>query len=378
MPVNLAISLRKIKKFIIKNKFLSKFDQVLRIIIGKFIILSSRLNKNQLISNKKFIILSVGGLGDGLFHAELIDAILKNNYELVFFVNEDYKNIFDELYINENIIIVGYNASNIYNLASKYKDYFYISTNATLESYLFYIFLGSKNIFGYIGDYKKIRSNFSLHKNSFIESTNKRIRISNLKKSLELNNLIDLYVPKSKTREFANGDFIVISFLKSHKWGDVGNLSVELQAEIVDIIRSKHPLQNLIYVGVTQQFDLVEKVRKLALKKYNRTFENLCGKLTSKELIEYIKLSKLILSIDGGILHLSHFYSKKTIAFFNFSDVKTYSPPGAIIIKSSAECAPCKEENNLPLDGYPISCPYKIKCSFEYKKDEIIRIIENA
>jgi len=373
--------LKNIKKYIIKNKILSKFDLIIRIFIGKLLIFIynknyDKNNHNKIIKNK-FLILNIGGLGDGLFHHLLVELIIKNEYELVFFVQSEYEEIFRELYVNSNIKIIGYSFGSFLKFNYDYKDYIYISTNSTFESYLFYLFSGSTRIIGYIGDYNKIRSNFLLNESPFIETKNKRQRIKNIITILEKNLILNEILSKNdKINNNIQENYIIITFMKSHKWGTIGNLSIELQAMIINLINKKYPTDKIIYVGVKEQYVKVDYLLNYVKSKYNVDFKNYCGLLNARELLKLIKNCKKVYTIDGGILHLADIYSKNVVSFFNFSDINTYHPNGKNVLKSYSECSPCKIESNYPVDGYPINCKYSIKCSYEYNYESIKKIID--
>jgi lipopolysaccharide heptosyltransferase II len=72
---------------------------------------------------------------------------------------------------------------------------------------------------------------------------------------------------------------------------------------------------------------------------------NLCGKLPLELSCALIGLSDLIVTNDGGPLHIAQAMNKKSVAFFGPVDENVYGayPDGrnAVIFSSSADCRPC-------------------------------------
>ena len=79
---------------------------------------------------------------------------------------------------------------------------------------------------------------------------------------------------------------------------------------------------------------------------------NLCGKLSIKELCEYIGGIDLFITNDSGPMHIAAAYNTPTVAIFgptDFTETSPYSKSYKIVTKN-LDCAPCKRRE-CPLKG---------------------------
>jgi len=361
--------IRFLKKIVINNKILKICDLNIRILIGKFLdVIYYVLPKKSYVKTEKCLLLMIGGLGDCLFHKNLIDNLLHNNFDIEIYIQQDYLEIFKEIYNNKKIQLNPYTFNTFLNI-NKYSNHLYISTNATIESYLFYKKSKAKYMLGYVSSYKRIISNFKLELENNNFSLNKRERLNTIIDILKLNELISEKITLNY-KNISTENTILFSFLKSSKWGEVGNLSIDFQVNLITMISKKYNNHRLLYLGVKDQFNIVETIKNKLLMREIK-IENLCGKIEPENLVNYIKVAKKIFTVDGGLLHLADFFNKDVVSFFNFSKSEVYSPKNAIVVNSFSNCSPCKPETFLPIDGYPIKCPNSLRCSFEYDTNHI-------
>jgi heptosyltransferase-2 len=95
-------------------------------------------------------------------------------------------------------------------------------------------------------------------------------------------------------------------------------------------------------------------------------FINLCGKLSIKELCEYIGGLKLFITNDSGPMHIAAAYNVPIVAIFGPTDYKETSPwsKNYKIVSKNLECAPCKKRE----------CPIKThECMKSIEADEVIK-----
>jgi heptosyltransferase-2 len=95
-------------------------------------------------------------------------------------------------------------------------------------------------------------------------------------------------------------------------------------------------------------------------------FVNLCGKLSIKELCEYIGGLKLFITNDSGPMHIAAAYNVPIVAIFGPTDYTETSPwsENYKIVTKNLECAPCKKRE----------CPLKShECMKSIKSDEVIK-----
>jgi len=96
---------------------------------------------------------------------------------------------------------------------------------------------------------------------------------------------------------------------------------------------------------------------------------NLCGKLPLELSCALIGLSDLVITNDGGPLHIAQALRKKSIAFFGPVDENVYGayPDGsnAVILSSSADCRPCYRAFKFQ------GCAYDKRCLREIDVDRV-------
>lgn len=87
-------------------------------------------------------------------------------------------------------------------------------------------------------------------------------------------------------------------------------------------------------------------VADIIIKTVHRQVVDLVGKTTLEELIAVIDNVEILITNDGGPLHIGVALGKKTVSFFGPVDPKVYGPYPAsesrhIILRKSLECSPC-------------------------------------
>jgi len=106
---------------------------------------------------------------------------------------------------------------------------------------------------------------------------------------------------------------------------------------------------DIIIFGGPGEEDIAKDIQKnLTIKNY----QNLCAKLTIKELCEYIGGLEFFITNDSGPMHIAAAYNIKTVAIFGPTDFKETSPwsKRAKIVTKNLACSPCKKRE-CPLKG---------------------------
>ena len=121
----------------------------------------------------------------------------------------------------------------------------------------------------------------------------------------------------------------------------------------------------IIIFGGPGEEDIAKDIEKnLNIKNY----KNLCGKLSIKELCEYIGGLKLFITNDSGPMHIAAAYNVPTVAVFGPTDYKETSPwsENYKIVTKNLECAPCMKRE-CPLGTHD--------CMKEIKAEDVLKEI---
>ena len=102
-----------------------------------------------------------------------------------------------------------------------------------------------------------------------------------------------------------------------------------------------------------------------------QNYQNLCGKLTIKELCEHIGGLNGFVTNDSGPMHIAAAFNIPIIAIFGPTDYTETSPwsKNYKIISKNLDCAPCKKRE----------CPLKThECMKEIKAEDVIKEINES
>lgn len=96
---------------------------------------------------------------------------------------------------------------------------------------------------------------------------------------------------------------------------------------------------------------------------------DLCGKTNLRGLCAVIKNLRLLITNDGGPLHIASALGVKTVSIFGPVDDKVYGPyspgPGHIVLKKDLSCRPCYQKFRMP------ECEYDRKCLSSIGVEEV-------
>ncbi len=126
--------------------------------------------------------------------------------------------------------------------------------------------------------------------------------------------------------------------------------------------------RDIIIFGGPGEEEIAKDIEKhLTIKNY----KNLCGKLSIKELCEYIGGLDLFITNDSGPMHIAAAFNVPIIAIFGPTDYTETSPysNNYKIITKNLECAPCKKRE----------CPLKThECMKSIKAQDVIKEINES
>ena len=123
---------------------------------------------------------------------------------------------------------------------------------------------------------------------------------------------------------------------------------------------------NIIIFGGPGEEEIANDIEKdLTIQNY----QNLCGKLSIKELCQKIGGLEMLITNDSGPMHIAAAYGVKIVALFGptkYTETSPYSNNYKIVTKD-LECAPCMKRE----------CPLKHhNCMKEITADEVIKAIK--
>lgn len=122
---------------------------------------------------------------------------------------------------------------------------------------------------------------------------------------------------------------------KRRRWG------VEKFARLADLLTEKHGAR-IVLLGDAKEVDVASRVQSLMK---NRVI-NYCGKTSLGDLIGIMTKCKLIITNEGGPLHIAAALGVKTVSLFGPVDEKTYGPYSssddhAVVSRKDLDCRPC-------------------------------------
>ena len=123
----------------------------------------------------------------------------------------------------------------------------------------------------------------------------------------------------------------------------------------------------VIFGGPGEEKMAADIEKELTIKNY----QNLCGKLSIKELCEKIGGLSLFITNDSGPMHIAGVYKVPTVAIFgptNYKETSQWQNPNFHIISKELDCAPCMKRE----------CPLKHHdCMKSIKAKDVITLIKD-
>lgn len=105
-----------------------------------------------------------------------------------------------------------------------------------------------------------------------------------------------------------------------------------------------HKEYDIIIFGGVNEIEMAKKIEENLIKDGVLNFQNLAGKTTVDELIEYIAGLSLFITNDSGPMHIASAFKIPTIALFGptkWYETSPWKNPNAKVVKKDLECMPC-------------------------------------
>jgi lipopolysaccharide heptosyltransferase II len=114
---------------------------------------------------------------------------------------------------------------------------------------------------------------------------------------------------------------------------------VEFFSELVGHLASTHPDFHFAILGSAEDNPLGEAISRAA----PRQTLDLTGKLTLPEMVEWIRLSDLMVSNDTGPMHVAAALGKPVVALFGPTEPRRTGPYGQLqnVLQTALPCQPC-------------------------------------
>lgn len=145
-------------------------------------------------------------------------------------------------------------------------------------------------------------------------------------------------------------------------------------AELIQQLKQKEDSFTFVLSGSKKEVGYTNGLAEL-LTKRGIPYENLCGKLSLKELIELLNSSHLLVSNDSGPLHLAHYYNVPTVAIWGPTSAKLVAYADSERMKNISvekECSPCFIH---PKSKVGLACSNRIDCLQELKPNKIVEAV---
>lgn len=144
--------------------------------------------------------------------------------------------------------------------------------------------------------------------------------------------------------------FLAVAPCAGTSWGEKGSLKhwpAQNYAKLIDSLINSFQLK-VVILGDSAEARQVQAI----IHKLHQKPVNLVGKTSQKVLSAIIQRSKLLVTNDGGPLHIAVALGTKTVSFFGPTDPFVYGPypmnrSRHIVLKAGIECSPCYNKFSL-------------------------------
>lgn len=150
------------------------------------------------------------------------------------------------------------------------------------------------------------------------------------------------------------------------EFGEAKRWPLERFAAAVAQLRERHPEDeiHISIVGSPAEAALGEQLNNAIAEPK----ENLAGKTSVGELVDYLKTCHIVVSNDTGTMHLAAALGIPTVAIFGSTEPVLTSPIGEIhrVIREKVDCSPC----------FKRECPIDFRCMTGISVDQVVGEIE--
>ena len=172
--------------------------------------------------------------------------------------------------------------------------------------------------------------------------------------------------------------YIVVQMVSANNQVQFKNWPIESWAECLDSICKTYPSIRFILLGDHNE----EKAANQILQLQHKNIESFVGKTNLIDVVDIIRNSKMLLGLDGGLMHIAASLGIPTLTIWGASSELHYGYQDALpekhyIIKHTLPCQPCNlwiNPNQTRVQD-PKACP-DYKCIRNIHPNEVIKKIE--
>jgi len=337
-------------------------------------------------NNKKILIIKLSSLGDVIFNVPLANALKDDGYEVSWLVSEKGLDIVNENPSVDKVFLAPFdkwkkrknkfqNIKEFFELIKQIRAENYdiaLDTQMRLKSLPFLRFCGAKRRI-IAKDYKEFSN---LGANEFIPAIKEGDKLNIVKcylkfaKHLGINtNEIKITLPTSNQESIQAADELLKDIDKSKRLIIIAPATTWRgkhwnKENWTKLVRELEKDFTLIFTGTAKDNALINEISQ-------GKHLNLAGKTNLKTLIEILRRTDLLISLDSGTTHLGWAaQNPKIVSIFCCTPSSLYAPTGSnkYIALQSEVCTPCHHKK-CPLKDY--------RCTNSPSVDNVLKEVNN-
>ncbi len=219
---------------------------------------------------------------------------------------------------------------NLYKLAKsvgKVDMAFSFRKNFTTKFLLF--FIDAKEKYRYKRFDKELNTHQVIRYNDFI---NKSLSIKTAPNKLKI---------YTKTQSIDRNDKPILGINPGATYGSAKRWYPNEFAKVVIALSNKYDIK---IFGGPAETNIASDIENELIKAGVKNYENLAGKTSVEELIEYISTLDLFITNDSGPMHVAAAFSVPTVAIFGptrYIETNQWMNEKGVIVRKDLECSPC-------------------------------------
>jgi len=380
----------QLKKIVVSSKLGRFFDAKLRLSLSLVPYIHSSLTQYRVTyCPDNFVFFLYGGIGDAVLAVNVINKLSRFAKVTVIC---DYKISGLSFLFSKNVAVVNYDKYKLIGqrkyLIEQISGHFpvFVQLSPIIEVYIIRLMLRIPLAIGFLTSFGCLRSiGFKtkmkkIHSKSRLDGYESIYQL--ICETFELcyhkeNKFDNLSVVQNKVQYdwMHNNAYAVIAAMKSPQW-EAGKMPEHEYLKLAEFLVE---CKNLGVVFVGNSIEARDVDNLIACTPYTDRIINMSGKTDLQELASILINSKIVISNDNGVSHLSSYLNVNTVVLFMFSDPNVYewkSENYTYIFNKKDDCMPCVSRNFYPQDNYPVICDNNLLCNKSIDSKDVINEIE--